>query len=253
MSEHGAFGGGDHNTADPFKEIPESVFADDDGSADARLAQALIRHAGGRAPLAEVVDALAYARVLVPVVSQGEERGMGKHGLEQDHVASTGVVALQTADGRAALPIFTDVDAMRAWNAAARPIPAEGPRAALAAAAEGWSVLVLNPAMEAVVIPRPAVWALGQGEPWRPAVSEGRVVPEVRQAIIDAVPLDSRVRHVDAAPGTHAEVAVILSLVPGLERAELDDTLRQVQAALGSSQVVADRVDGLELRLRTAQ
>jgi hypothetical protein len=28
---------------DPLKEIPESVLADDDGSADARLAQALIR------------------------------------------------------------------------------------------------------------------------------------------------------------------------------------------------------------------
>ena len=163
--------------AGEFKEIPESIFSDDDGSADARLAQTLIRHSSGRAPLAEVVDALAFARVLVPVVASGELRHVGKHGLDQDAVASTGVVAVRMADGRSALPIFTDVDAMRAWNAAARPVPAEGPRAALAAVAEEWSALVLNPGMEAVVIPRPAVWALAQGHEWKPAVVDGAPRP----------------------------------------------------------------------------
>lgn len=236
---------------EPLKDIPESVFADDDGSADARLAQALIRFSRGKAPLAEVVDALQYARVLVPVLAEGEQREIGKHGVEQDHVGTTGVVALQIPDGRSALPIFTDVDAMRTWNAQARPIPAEGPRAALAAAAEGWSVLVLNPAMESVVIPRPAVWALGQGEPWRPAVVEGRVVDDVREAIIEAVPLDDEVRRIDAAPGNQAEVAVVVALVPGLARNAVDDAVRRVHEALAESPVVADRVDSMELRLAT--
>ena len=85
----------DGAAGDPLKDIPASVFADDDGSADARLAQSLIRFSRGKAPLAEVVDSLAYARVLVPVVAEGEDRIVGKHGVEQDHVASTGVVALQ--------------------------------------------------------------------------------------------------------------------------------------------------------------
>lgn len=242
-----------HTPGEPLKEIPESIFADDDGTADARLAQALIRFASSRAPLSEVVDALAYARVLVPVLAHGEQRVVGKHGLEQDHVASTGVVALQTPDGRAALPVFTDVEAMAAWNPEARPIPAEGPRAALAAVAEGWSVMVLNPARDSVIVPRPAVWALGQGEPWHPAVIEGVVASDVRDAIIDAVPLDAQVRGIDAAPGRAAEVAVVVSLVPGLERVEVDDAVRRVHEALAASQVVADRVDGLELRLREAQ
>jgi hypothetical protein len=236
---------------EPLKEIPESVFADDDGSADARLAQALIRFSRGKAPLAEVVDALQYARVLVPVLADGEQRIMGKHGVEQDHVGSTGVVALQIPDGRSALPVFTDVEAMRTWNPDARPIPAEGPRAALAAAAEGWSVMVLNPAMESVVIPRPAVWALGQGQTWRPAVSEDRVADDVREAIMDAVPLDAEVRGIDAAPGRQAEVAVVVSLVPGLAREAVDDAVRRVHEALAQSPVVADRVDSMELRLAT--
>jgi hypothetical protein len=247
MTDHEAWAQGD-----PLKEIPESVFADDDGSADARLAQSLIRFSRGKAPLAEVVDALAYARVLVPVVADGEQRVMGKHGVEQDHVASTGVVALQAPDGRMALPVFTDVAAMQAWNADARPIPAEGPRAALAAAAEGWSVLVINPGMETVLIPRPAVWALGKGEPWRPAVVDATVAPEVGEAIADALHLGAVVRHVDVLPGRTAEVAVVLSLAPGLDRAAVDDAVRSAHEALAASSVVAERVDSLELRLATA-
>lgn len=236
---------------EPLKDIPESVFADDDGSADARLAQALIRFSHGKAPLADVVDALQYARVLVPVLAQGEHRVMGKHGVEQDHVGSTGVVALQIPDGRSALPVFTDVDAMRSWNPQARPIPAEGPRAALAAVAEGWSVIVLNPSMESVIIPRPAVWALGQGAPWQPAVIEGHVSDDVREAIIEAVPLDDEVRGIDAVPGRQAEVAVVVALVPGLARNAVDDAVRRVHEALAQSTVVANRVDSMELRLAT--
>ena len=242
----------DWAAGDPLKEIPASVFADDDGTADARLAQSLIRFSRGKAPLAEVVDSLAYARILVPVVADGDHRIVGKHGIEQDHVASTGVVALQAPDGRMALPIFTDVEAMRAWNESARPIPAEGPRAALAATAEGWSVLVINPGMEAVLIPRPAVWALGKGEPWRPAVVDGAVVDEVRDAIADAVPIAGVVRAVDALPGRTAEVAVVLSLEPGLDRVALDDVVRDMHEALAASAVIAERVDSLELRLATA-
>ncbi len=177
---------------EPLKEIPESIFADDDGSADARLAQALIKYSRGKAPLTDVVEALAYARVLIPVFANGEQRHVGKHGLQQDTVASTGVVAVQMPDGRAALPAFTDVEAMRLWNPDARPIPAEGPRAALAAVNESWSAIVLNPGMETVLIPRPAVWALGKGEHWRPAVVEGRVDDEVRSAVAAAVTLDAR-------------------------------------------------------------
>lgn len=242
----------DWKPGDPLKEIPESVFADDDGAADAKLAQALIMFSRGKAPLSEVVDALAYARVLVPVVADGDQRIVGKYGVEQDHVASTGVVALQAPDGRMALPVFTDVDAMRRWNADARPIPAEGPRAALAAAAEGWSVLVLNPGMETVVIPRPAVWALGTGQVWRPAVVDGRVADDVRDAIADAIPLTDAIREVDAQQGRSAEVAVVLFLAPGLDRPAVDDAVRGVHEALAASAVVADRVDSLEIRLATA-
>jgi hypothetical protein len=234
---------------EPLKEIPESIFADDDGSADARLAQALIKYSHGKAPLTDVVEALAYARVLIPVLAQGEQRVMGEHGVEKDAVGSTGVVAVQMPDGRAALPVFTDVEAMRLWNPEARPIPAEGPRAALAAINEEWSSLVVNPGMETALIPRPAVWALGQGRTWKPAIVGGAVDGEVRTAVAVAVTLDDALVEVDVAPGNTAEVAVVLRLVAGLTQAEVDDIVRRVQRELSYSEVVAQRLDSLELRL----
>jgi len=237
---------------EPLKEIPESIFSDDDGTADARLAQALIRYSRGKAPLTDVVDALAYARVLIPVLAQGEHREMGEHGVMKDAVASTGVVAVQMPDGRAALPVFTDVDAMKLWNPDARPIPAEGPRAALAAISEEWSSLVVNPGMETALIPRPPVWALGKGETWRPAVVDGAVDDEVRDAVATAVTLDDSLRAVDVAPGTTSEIAIVLRLVPGLSQGELDDVLRRVQRELSYNEVVAQRLDSLELRLAQA-
>ena len=237
---------------EPLKEIPESIFADDTGAADARLAQALIRYSRGKVPLTEVVDALAYARVLIPVFAHGEERHVGKHGFEQDAVASTGVVAVQMPDGRAALPIFTDVDAMKMWNPDARPIPAEGPRAALAAVAEEWSAMVLNPGMETVLIPRPAVWALGRGGHWRPAVVEGQVDDEIRSAVTTAVSLDETLKDVDVAPGKGAEVAIVLRLIPGLTQPEVEAIVQRVQRELSYSEVIAQRLDSLELRLAGA-
>lgn len=246
-AESGAHAGGQDGDG---RMIPESVFADDDGSADARLAQALIRHGSGKASREDVVDALAYARVLVPVLAEGTERRVGRHGLEQDEVAATGVVAIELPDGRAALPVFTDVEAMRVWKAQARPVPVEGPRAALAAVAEGWAALVVNPSLETVVIPRPAVWALAQGRPWRPAVRDGVLDPEVRQAVLDVIVPAGDLRGVDAGPGNGAEVAVTLDLAPGLSQAEVDAVVVQANAALASSDVVTERVDSLELRLR---
>jgi len=103
-----------------------------------------------------------------------------------------------------------------------------------------------------VLIPRPAVWALGKGDHWRPAVVEGRVDDEVRNAVEQAVTLDHLLKHVDVAPGRGAEVAVVLRLVPGLSKTELDAILGRVQRELSYSDIVAQRLDSLELRLAEA-
>ena len=240
---------GNEPSHEPLKEIPESVFADDDGSADPRLAQALIKYSHRKAPLADVVDALAYARVMIPVLATGEERFVGVHGLEQDAVASTGVVAVQMPDGRAALPVFTDVEAALRWNKEARPIPAEGPRAALAAIAEGWASLVINPGMDSVVIPRPAVWALGQGLTWNPAVTGTEVAPDVVEDVRGVLTLDADLVAVDVMAGDTAEVVIVLRLAPGLTQPEVNAVVERVQRELAVSDTIAQRIDSLQLKL----
>lgn len=240
---------------------PTSQFAGDDGSVDTELAGLLEGYRDGRTPLRAVVARLAATRVLVPVLAEleaAESVVVDGQELHVDKEASAGVVALAAPDGRRALPVFTSVDAMRAWRATARPVPVDAPRAALSAVSEDWALLVVDPAGPVpVTVPRPAVWALAQGKEWRPALvptQDGIVVDdEVLAAVrLAAEPVQHVVR-VGAQPGRKAEVAVVLALDPGLDRAGLDAVLRQVNARLAASEVVAERVDSLELRIAAAR
>ena len=250
---------------------PTSQFAGDDGSVDPELAVLLEAHAAGRGSLADVVRRLAATRVLVPVLAEVEVAEVVQHDgpqgstdLHVDKEASAGVVAVETPDGRRGLPVFTSVEAMRAWRAEARPVPVEAPRAALSAVSEDWSLLVVDPAGPVTVhVPRPAVWALAQGLEWRPAlVPAGAGAPgagdvvvdaEVAAAIADAAAPVQHVVRAHAEPGRRAEVAVVLALDPGLDRAGLDRVLGQVNARLGASSVISERVDSLELRVGVAR
>ena len=75
---------------------------------------------------------------------------------------------------------------------------------------------------------------------------------EVRAAVKNAVTLDDNLQHVDAAPGRGAEVAIVLRLVSGLTQPEVDGIVSRVQRELARSEVVAQRLDSLELRLSEA-
>lgn len=240
----------------PRELPPPSPFAGDDGTADPALVEVLARHAAGRAPLADVVAALAPTRVLVPVLAELEVADVVVHdGHEHtvDKEASAGIVALRTPDGRTALPVFTGVAAMTRWRSDARPVPTAVPRAALSAVAEGWEVLVLDPAGPVTVtLPRTAVYALAQGLSWQPAVRDGVVADDVRAAVAAALAAVPLVVTADAVPGARAEVAVRLALPAGLDRAGLDRVLADVNTALAHDPVVAARVDSLELRVRSA-
>ncbi|PJI94313.1 SseB family protein [Luteimicrobium subarcticum] len=232
---------------------PTSGFAGDDGSADAELADLLAAWAGGTATLAAVVARLGATRVLVPVLAELEASDVTEDGLHVDKEASSGVVALEAPDGRRALPVFTSVASMAAWRREARPVPVEVPRAALSAVSEDWALLVVDPAGPVTaVVPRPAVWALAQGRPWLPAVIDGVVDADVVAAVAAVADVVPHVASADAQPGRTAEVAVVLRIDPGLDRAGLDRTIAGVNAHLAASPVVGERVDSLELRIGRA-
>lgn len=228
---------------------PVSRFAGDDGRCDPALAVAL---AVGepRARLAAVVAALATARVLVPVVAHLDERaepgdaGCADHGVVGEKVASAVMVTVAGPDGRAVTPVFSSVAAMGRWDPTARPVPVEAVRAALASAAEADGLLVLDPgAPGAVLVPRPAVWALAQGRPWVPALDDGAV----RAAVVTAVGAVPGVVDARCESGSRSEVRVVLAVEAGLDRARLDAVVAAAGRALAADAVVAERVDSIEL------
>lgn len=228
-----------------------SPYAADDGSADPALAAVLAEHAAGRASVADVLAALAGTRVLVAILPHGREITP-----EQEAVGVTGqasVIGFGTDDGRAAMPVFTSVTALAAWRSDARPVPTPVAQAAHGAVAENWPLLVLDPAGPVTVrLPRPAVLALADGRTWRPAVADGAVDDEVTAAVAATLGGIDEVAGCRLVPGEQAEVAIELALRPGLDRAALDAVVARVNEALAADAVVAERVDSIELRLRTA-
>jgi len=200
---------------------PTSPFAGDDGTADPGVAAALAAYGAGTGTLADVVAALAGTRVLVPVLAELEVADTVAHGGHEhtvDKEASAGIVALQAPDGRTALPVFTSTDALARWRTQARPVPTDAARAALSAVQEGWEVMVVDAGGPVTaLVPRPAVWALAQGGEWQPAVVGDRVVDDVRAAVVAVLAPFAEVVGVDAVPGARAEVAIVLTLVAGLD------------------------------------
>ncbi len=249
----------------PRELPPVSAFASDDGSADPEVAQVLTDYAAGRADAADVVAALVGTRVLVPVLAHeaptgdsAESASAGEAGeidgtatgptTPTPHTATTSIAAIQAPDGRTALPVFTSVDALARWRSDSRPMPLTIQQAAASALAEGWPLLVVDPAGPVTVaLPRPAVQSLAGQLQWHPAVRAGQVRADVRDAIELAVTSVTAVRSVQVEPGRQAEVAVVVALPGGLDRQGLSGVLTQVNEALAASPLVT-QVDSIELR-----
>lgn len=232
-----------------FEPNPHAV---DDGSADPALLDALTRFRRGDASQAEVVDALRSARVLVPLVAEKGDEGVGPGGLTVDKTQELSIVTVAAPDGRRVQPAFTSVDTMRRWDAAARPIPVEAARVALAASSEQTDLIVLDPASDTeFVVRRPAVWAVAQGQRWEPSF----LSPEVFGALQQSVAHELAVIDVAIAPGDPdarlrgPELIVTLELIDGLDRETLDAVLARLAQRWAADDRIAVLVDSLTVKL----
>lgn len=131
-------------SSQPDRQIGQPAFSGDDGSADPRLLAALSAYADGTGGSADVLAALAAGRLLVPVVAVLDEAEETPAGLRSDKSSHMATVSTTGRDGRRGLLAFTSVDAMRRWNAAARPVPVTCRRAAESALADGADALVID-------------------------------------------------------------------------------------------------------------
>ena len=92
---------------------------------------------------AELVAAVAAARLLVPVVAApAEVDTSGELAVEKS--TDMAAVTLTSPDGQRALPVFSSMAALARWDPAARPVPVTSARAAQAAVSERCEVMLLD-------------------------------------------------------------------------------------------------------------
>lgn len=254
---HDHHGGGADSAGQPWegRSFGATPFADDDGSAPKAFVDAIEAFRAERATQRDVVDAIRDCRLLIPLVAALGEAGTNDRGVTVDKSADLSIVTVAGPDGRSVLPVFSSVAAMSAWNPMARPVPADAVRVALAAADESTDLVVVDPTTETeFVIRRPALWAIAQSKPWRPAFDDA----EVRDAFAATVEGEADVASLSLLAGDPSarlrgpEIVVQLALRAGLNARALQDLAARLQERWSSSEVVANRVDSLGLRIVAA-
>ena len=237
------------------RQFEANSWAGDDGSADGKLIDSINALRGGTGTAESVLDALRNARVLIPLLANLGEAGEGAQGQTVDKSADLAIVTVETPDQQDGLPVFSSVAAMAAWNKDARPVPVFAPKAALAAAQEGNTRLILDP-MSATefVVRRPAIAALAQNLPWVHPVRDERVKAAFAAAT-EGLPeiLGFDLHDLDPQAQLDAdELQLELRLVAGLSREELDPVLQKLAEALAASHDIAEYVDSLRVKLASA-
>lgn len=256
----------------------DTAFGDDDGSTPsewaaavvavrAAAAQATERAVDGEArearlgelaqAQAEAVRTLARTRLLIPLLAEAGDIGQTPEGRAVDKTQELSIVTVAGPDGRRVMPAFSSVEAMRAWNPQARPIPVPGPQAALAAAQEGTDLIVIDPGTREreFGVRRTQLEAMARGLRVLPAWADPEVLEAFRAAAAEA----PQVRVVELAPGDpearllSPETDAILHLLPGLDREALGVLVAALQQRWAASEVIAGRVDSLRVVIRGAE
>ncbi|GHC83117.1 SseB family protein [Streptomyces collinus] len=228
------------------KNIPDSGFSDDDGSADPRLSAALTAWSADRSAVGPVLAALKNARLLVPVVAVLGEVEEDERGLRREKTSDMAVPTLKAGD-RTALPAFTSTDSLARWDPAARPVAVPLHQALQAAAHEKADTVVLDVAGPVPFeLTGPALLALAEGR----ASTDPLTDPVVVGAVRDAVAAEPAVVRAHLGPG-QADGTLALVLDPSAVPAE---AARAVAERLAADETLRARlVRGLDLALLPAE
>lgn len=238
-------------------------FGNDDGASDLEYLHALDALNEGRGTEADVVAQLATVRLFVPIVAEVAASESGGDPMATDKESDMAMVSLRAPDGRKALPVFTSVRNLERWHSQARPVAVAAPRAALSAAAEDAQLMVIDPgASQTFVVRRPAVWALAQQLEWTPSYLDERVQQAVHRTVEDlpavtaaGITAGSGVAskladgRTVSGGGPGPELRIGLTLIPGLDKGQVQSVVSEVQRRLAADQTFVDLVDSLEIKL----
>ncbi|MFD5030422.1 SseB family protein [Streptomyces sp. NPDC058220] len=228
-----------------LKNIPDSGFSDDDGTADPALTAALAAWAEDRSAERQVLAALKGARLLVPVVAVLGETEEDENGLRREKTSDMAVPTLRAGDRRA-LPAFTSVAALARWDPEARPVAVPLHQALQAAAHEQADTVVLDLAGPVPYqLTGAALLAAAEGRTSTDPLDDPAVVAAVRSAVA----AEPAVRRAHLGPGS-ADGTLALVLAPDTSPAE---AARRLAGSLAADDVLRARlVRGLDLALLPA-
>ncbi|MFT3861452.1 SseB family protein [Micropruina sp.] len=122
---------------------PNSIWAGDRGEPDERVRAALAGADGSTSAddYLAAVAALCTARLLMPVVADGDESGPGP---DPHRHAELAAVLITSAAGASGALAFTGLDALLAFDPQARPVPCTLDAAAATAVEAGAGALVVD-------------------------------------------------------------------------------------------------------------
>jgi hypothetical protein len=186
----------------------------------------------------DVALVLAGARLMTPLVAVLDEAAELPDGLRQDKSSHLASVSLVSPDGRRGLLAFSSVQAMAAWDPAARGVPEFGATLAAGALDEGADALLLDLAGPVrVALEGALLRALGTGSP----LPMPHADPSVHEAVVAAlagldgladVVLEASEALADPVP----DLVVLVTPVPG---ADADALARAVAELLVRHPAVA--------------
>ncbi|GAA2155254.1 type III secretion system (T3SS) SseB-like protein [Humibacillus xanthopallidus] len=235
------------------KSIPAHGFAGDTGGADPALEAALaaVHERPDADAEIELLARTASARWLVPVVAVADEVDeSGAHVVETR--SDMAAVTLTSPDGSRALPVFTSLESLAAWDAHARPVPVTASAAAQAAISEECHVLVVDVASSHATVLRPSMlWALAQQRPWLPSHLDDHVAAAVRAAV--ASEPDVTGHRVEAGePAGAGVLRIVLRLRPGLGADEVGAIATRIGEQIATDGETRARIDALTFALEAA-
>jgi type III secretion system (T3SS) SseB-like protein len=223
----------------PGLNVVAQEYPEDNGSADPAVAAALAAYAAGRGGEAAALAALADSRLLVPVVAVRAETAPAEPGvpahpaaagqaappgpapagaLASDKVAEMALPTVIGADGRAALPAFTCVEALTRWRPDARPVPLPAAQVWQAATEEASAAVIDLAGPVPMAVEGARLAALAAGEPPPPPHADPDVLAVAREVLAREQDLITGLRLLPGGAGS--DLALEVRLAPGRDAGE---------------------------------
>lgn len=196
--------------------------------------------------LEALVSALVSDRVILPVGVEADPRETGVHPDVAPDSCEAADFARVRVGGGEALCVYSSAAALAAARPQARPMPLDFRSVALTALVESAGRVVMDPGEGEVLLPRPAVAALAQGDEWLPAWRDAELAEDLaaRAWPWGVLPSGVRVRPVRAGAVVRVELDVPMDA--GEESSLVRVRAQEVVEAVGRCErlvAAADRVE----------